>query len=157
MYAIGDNVCHSIHGVGVIESVEEKQIQGQTMQFSVVAFERMKVMINQDRAKDILRPPVSPGEAEQVLEFLGQPLDGVAAAPGGHAQQAHQAVLKSGDPFRLAELTRSLVASARERKLSVQEKDVLREARAMLVQELAFVLHEDAGGLEHRLDGVLGL
>ena len=47
MFSVGDMVCYPMHGVGVIESIEEQQVLGETARYYVLRFVlgRMTAMV----------------------------------------------------------------------------------------------------------------
>lgn len=158
MLVIGESVCHCVHGLGVVESVEEKHIQGQVTRFSVVNFQGLTVMVNLERASGVLRPPITVSEAEKVLEYLGQPLPTTQVV--GNPTQIHQGhlqSLRSGDIYRVCDIVRILASSARDKKLTPQQQEMLRDARSRLVQELAHVRNQDAAPLEKEIEQRLAL
>lgn len=159
MLEIGESVCHCVHGLGVVESVEEKDIQGQVTRFSVVNFQGLTVMVNQDRVNGVLRKPITATESEKVLEYLGQPLPAPAQAFGNptHIHQGQLASLRSGDIYKVCDILRLLVSCAREKKLSPQQQEMLRDARMRLVQELAYARNQDVAPLEKEIEERLAL
>lgn len=153
MFNIGDPIFHSVHGLGVIQAIEDRQIQGRVTRFSIVDFGGLTVMVNLERTEGVIRPPITPGQAEQVLEYLGQPyVPREVPMNPGQLHQGHLASLRSGDPYRICDIVRTLAASAKGRKLTPQQQDLMCGARALLVQELAYACEQDADGLERRID-----
>lgn len=158
MYTIGEIVSHCTHGLGTVQSVERKSIGGQEGRYSVLAFEKLTVMVNLERAEGVLRPPIGPTEAEQVLEYLGQPL-AATQAPRFPSQviQGQLAGMRSGDIYRLCDVVRALTVSARAKKLPPQQAEMLLGARARLLEELAYARHDTPEHLQEALDARLAL
>lgn len=157
-HSIGQTLVHHVHGLGVVESVEERHIDGHTTSFAVMNFRRMTVMVNQERTTGVLRSPISTTEAEKVLEYLGQPLDRPAAIGNpGVLHRGYVQSLRSGDPFQVCDIVRTLAVRAREKKLAPRELGVMQEARALLVTELAHVRQEAEDGMERTIDERLAL
>lgn len=158
MSRVGESVFHSVHGLGVVEAIEEKHIQGKRARFSVVNFHGLTVMVNLEHAGGLLRAPVSLSQAEQVLEYLGTPPEGPPpAGPPGQIYQGQMSDLRSGDIYKLCDLLRTLTATARARKLTPQQQDLGARARALLVQELAHVRGQAASVVEDLVSQRLAL
>lgn len=157
-HPIGKTLVHHVHGLGIVESVEERQIDGIVTRFAVMNFRRMTVMVNQDRTSGVLRDPISSHEAERVLEYLGKPLDRptVTGNPGV-VHRSYVASLRSGDPFQVCDIVRDLALRSRDKKLAPREQGVMQEARALLVTELAHARQEPEDGMERQIDERLSL
>ena len=75
MFEIGDRVAYPLHGAGIVELIEEKEILGQLQRYYVLRFALggVKVMVPVE-GKDIgLRAIIGKEEWMKVLEFLSQP------------------------------------------------------------------------------------
>ena len=71
MFEIGDRVAYPMHGAGVVELIEEKEILGELQSYYVLRFAMggMKVMVPVN-GKDVgLRAIISKEEGQAVLEF----------------------------------------------------------------------------------------
>ena len=80
MFSVGDMVCYPMHGVGVIESIEEQQVLGETARYYVLRFVlgRMTAMVPVKSAEAVgLRALSEASVCEGVLSYLGEdaPLD----------------------------------------------------------------------------------
>lgn len=158
MYTIGEIVSHCTHGLGTVQSVERKSIGGQEGRYSVLAFEKLTVMVNLERAEGVLRPPIGAPEADRVLDYLGQPLVALQA-PRFPSQviQGQLAGLRSGDIYRLCDVVRALTVAARAKKLPPQQADMLLGARTRLLEELAHARAETPEHLVEAVDARLAL
>ena len=73
MFNVGDLVCYPMHGVGMIESIEEQQVLGQTAQYYVLRFVmgRMTAMVPVAGAEAVgLRALSDTTVCERVLAYL---------------------------------------------------------------------------------------
>lgn len=155
---IGQFLIHNVHGLGVLESVEEQQIGGRTTSFAVMSFGKMRVLVNRDRSAGILRSPVSRVETERILAYLAQPLEApLAYANPGVLHRSRAAGLRSGDLFQVCDVVRDLAARSRNRKLAPRDAEMMSGARARIIRELAHVREESEDGVERQLDAQLAL
>ncbi|MEN6419670.1 MAG: CarD family transcriptional regulator [Clostridiaceae bacterium] len=75
MFQIGDMVCYPMHGVGVVESIEEQSVLGETAKYYMLRFVmgRMSAMVPVESAEAVgLRKLVCAGECEKVVAFLAE-------------------------------------------------------------------------------------
>ena len=66
MFTIGDKILYPMHGAGVIQEIEDRDILGETRQYYIMKlpFDDMSVMIPVDNSMDIgIRPVISANEA----------------------------------------------------------------------------------------------
>ena len=73
VFEVGDQVCYPMHGVGVIEAIEERTVLGVTASYYVLRFliGKMTALVPVESAERVgLRYVVSAEECERVLRFL---------------------------------------------------------------------------------------
>ena len=73
MFEVGDLVCYPMHGVGVVESIEEQSVLGETAQYYMLRFVmgRMTAMVPVASADAVgLRPLADAASCDQVVRFL---------------------------------------------------------------------------------------
>ena len=69
-YNIGDHIVYPVHGAGVIESIEDREIMGEKKEYYIMRMPigDMKVMIPVANAKDIgIRDVIDKDEADKVI------------------------------------------------------------------------------------------
>lgn len=145
MYAIGDKVVYPMHGAGIIESIEEKEILGEMRSYYVlkVSGGGMKVMIPVDTSEDIgVRSIIDASDIQKIFDVLGAES---TTMPGNWNRRYRENMekLKTGDVLLVAEVVRNLVRIEREKKLSAGEKKMLNNARCILQSEMIL-----AGGMD---------
>ena len=70
MYKIGDSVVYPMHGAGVIEDIEQKEILGKQQSYYVLRMPMgdMKVMVPMDNVSGVgMRDVIGKNQAEEVL------------------------------------------------------------------------------------------
>jgi len=138
MFSIGDKVVYPMHGAGIIEAIEEKDILGKKRKYYIMKMPLgdMKVMIPLDSVEDIgLRDIISLTEVEQVMAVLN---DDISKMPQNwnRRYRANMDRIKSGDIYEVAAVVRNLMLRDKEKGLSTGERKMLGNAKQILVSEL---------------------
>lgn len=151
MFQVGCKVIHSLHGLGAVESIEEKVILGSLTRFAVLAFDRLQIMANVDQKNSMVRPLIEVSEVAPILEFL-QTCE--ADLPSNYTKRYNLNLekVKSGDIFQLCEVIKSLSRMAQGKKLGHKDQNMLERARRVLAQELSFVTNADVDAMEKTID-----
>ena len=147
---------HSLHGLGVVESVEEKTILGNVTRFAILAFERLQIMANVSQKNCMVRPLIEAPQVPKVLEFLKECS---CELPSNYTKRYNLNLekMKSGDIFQTCEVIKSLSVLARGKKLGHKDQSMLEKARKVLAQELSYVADCDVENMESVLDQTCGL
>jgi CarD family transcriptional regulator len=138
MYNIGDKIVYPMHGAGVIEEIENKEILGEMREYYVlkVPCGDMKIMIPVDRSDEIgVRNVISQGQMEDVLEILQGPSSEMSDN-WNRRHRENMEKLKTGEVTEVAEVVRNLLRLEVEKHLSTGEKKMLTNARQILQSEL---------------------
>lgn len=142
MFNIGDKVVYPMHGAGLIETIEEKQILGETRSYYIIRIKHgnMQVMVPVKGAEEIgLRPVVQACQLDPVygvLSAASTPMD----ENWNRRNRENMEKLKTGDLCQVAEVIRNLVRVDRGKKLSTGEKKLLTSAKHILSSEMTMVL-----------------
>jgi len=140
MFEVGDVVVYPLHGAGVVEQIDERQIEGERKKYLVLSFAQgnLKVSVPAEKTQEVgLRSVISKREVRQVIEVLkqeGAPMP----ANWNHRFKMNQDKLRSGDIYQVAEVVRNLTLRDREKGLSAGEKRMLQQARDILISEIVF-------------------
>lgn len=138
LFNVGDRVVYPMHGAGVIESIEEREILGQRQKYYVMHMPigDMKVMIPMANVKSIgLRGVVDEETITEVFERL-RSSDEDDSGNWNRRYRANLDKMKSGDIYELADVVRSLMLRDRDKGLSTGERKMLDNARQILISEL---------------------
>jgi CarD family transcriptional regulator len=139
LFNIGDKVVYPMHGAGIIESIEEKEILGERQKYYVMRMPigDMKVMVPMKSVESIgLREVVDESTVERVLERMrsGEVND---TTNWNRRYRANLDKIKSGDIYEVADVVRSLMLREGEKGLSTGERKMLENAKQILISELA--------------------
>ena len=143
MFNVGDKVVYPMHGAGVIEAIEEKEVLGTRQRFYVMKLPigNLRVMIPMDNGEERgLRGVIDESEVEKVIEVL-QADRSRMSQNWNRRYRANLEKLKSGDIYEVAEVVRNLSMRDKEKRLSTGERKMLESARQILISE--FVLATD--------------
>lgn len=147
MYKIGDKVVYPMHGAGIIEAIEEKEVLGEKRQYYILRLPvgDMKVMIPINNCREVgLREVIDQDGVRKVMGILSEQSTGMSTN-WNRRYRANLEKIKSGDIYEVAEVVRNLVNRDREKGLSSGERKMLENARQILISELVLAteLEED--------------
>ncbi len=157
MFNLGDKVVYPMHGAGVIETVEQKEILGEIKSYYVLKMPvgEMKLMIPVDNVNNIgLRNVIDEEAVESVYDILRQ--SAVLNDSNWNKRFRDNMIkMKTGDIFEVAQVVRDLTYRDRERGLSTGEKKMLVSAKQMLISEIALSTNKDGKGIQEFLDNII--
>lgn len=139
MFSIGDMVCYPMHGVGVVEAIQEQTILGETCQYYLLRFimGRMTAMVPVKKADSVgLRSLADRETCDRVIAFLRE---GDCSSESENWNQRYREnldKLKGGDILVVADVVKCLMKRDRERGLSAGERKMFLTARQVLIGEL---------------------
>jgi CarD family transcriptional regulator len=146
-----------MHGAGVIEGIEEKEILGQRKKYFVMRMPigDMKVMVPMENVDHIgLRQVVGNDAVNRVMDILGE-RDTDLQSNWNQRYRANMDKMKSGDIYELADVVRNLMIRDRSKGLSTGERKMLDQAKQILISELALVKDMDSKEVFSMLDGLV--
>jgi len=146
MFKVGDRVVYPMHGAGVIESIEEKEVLGEKRRYYI-----MKMPIGVSEIG--LRQVVDEDGVQKVMSIL-KDKKSTMSANWNHRYRANMEKIKSGNIFEVAEVVRNLILRDREKGLSTGERKMLENAKQILISELVLAKGEEEGQVENLLEGV---
>lgn len=157
MFNIGDKVVYPMHGAGVIESIEEKEISGEKLRYYIIKLPmgEMKAMVPMDKVKEVgLRQVIDEEEILKVFEVLKSE-SSVMPLNWNHRYRANLEKIKSGSIYEVAEVVRNLAFRDRQKGLSTGEKKMLENARRILLSELVLAKNVTETKMVEMLEGYL--
>lgn len=146
MFNIGDKVVYPMHGAGVIEAIEEKEILGARKKYYImnIPIGEMKVMIPLDNVGNIgLREVIDDNGVEQVFSILRENHSKMSTN-WNRRYRMNMEKIKSGDIYKVAEVVRNLMVREMEKGLSTGERKMLESARQILISELVLAKNTSA-------------
>lgn len=138
MYKIGDKVLYPMHGAGVIEGIEERDIMGKKHKYYTmhIPVGDMKVLIPCEGTENTgLRSIIDAKTADKVIEAMAiEEAEELVSWNKRYRDNLQR--IKSGDIFEVAAVTRALMVRDREKGLSTGERKMMSDARHILISEL---------------------
>ena len=157
MFNIGDKVVYPMHGAGVIESIEEKEISGERLSYYIIKLPMgdMKAMVPLNKVDEVgLRQVIDGEEVLKVLEVLKSETSNMPNN-WNHRYRANMEKIKSGSIFEVAEVVRNLSIRERENGLSTGEKKMFENARRILLSELVLAKDSNENSIREMLENYL--
>jgi CarD family transcriptional regulator len=140
MLAVGDKIVYPMHGAGIIEAIEEREVHGEHRRYFVLGmiFGDLKVMIPVNGVTNVgIRPVIGEAELSKLRAAL---VDGDMEerryANWNRRFNMYLKKLKTGNICEVADVVRVLVNQDKTRKLSTGERRLLNTARQILLSEL---------------------
>ena len=145
MYQVGDKIVYPMHGAGVIEAIEEREVLGKRQTYYILRMPSgdMTAMLPTNGCENIgVRFVISREEAQNVLEEFKK----IPVYEDNNWNKRHREnmlKIKSGDIYQVINVVKDLMYRDRAKGLSTSERKMLNSAKQILVSEL--VLSRVAG------------
>ncbi len=156
-YCIGSKVVYPLHGAGVIESIEEREIMGIKQLYYIMRIPvgNMKVMVPMETAAEIgLRDVISCDEADKVLqEFQQCPTE--MDVNWNKRYRENMQRIKSGNIYDVVYVVKNLMYRDKSRGLSTGERKMLSNAKQILVSELVVAKSKTQQEIESAMDEII--
>jgi CarD family transcriptional regulator len=157
MFDIGDRVVYPMHGAGVIEAIEEKEVLGERQKYYVMKLPigDMRVMIPMRSVGDIgLRRVIDREDVTKVMEILQGETTSMSTN-WNRRYRANMEKIKSGDIYEVAEVVRNLSLRDQEKGLSTGERKMLENARQILISEIVLAINAEEDEVQSMVNRVL--
>ena len=137
MFNVGDKVVYPMHGAGIIEGIEEKNILGEKQNYYIIKMPgEVKVMVPTAKASAVgVRDIIDSNTASKVFKVLESSSTEIESN-WNKRYRDNMEKMKSGDIYEVADVVRSLSFKQKEKGLSTGEKKMLLNAKQILVSEL---------------------
>ena len=153
MFNVGDKIVYPMHGAGVIDAIEEKDILGEKQAYYILKMPgEVKVMIPTAKADEVgVRNIIDKESADKVLGVLEK--DETQMDKNWNKRyRDNMEKMKSGDVYEIADVVRNLSFKQKEKGLSTGEKKMLNNAKQILVSELVLAEHSSQDEVEQLID-----
>jgi len=146
-----------MHGAGVIEAIEDREVLGESRQYYVmhIPVGNLKVYIPLNNVQQLgIRQIISQSEVPEVFKILENESQ-LPMLAWNRRYRANLERIKSGNIFSLAEVVRSLSQREQEKGLSAGEKKMYENAYQIMISELVLVEESHEEEMRLRLKGLL--
>lgn len=157
MFFVGDKIVHPLHGAGVIESIEERTINGKSTCYYVLCLPvgGMKVMIPVDSCAAIgVRPVITPDKADRLIGKLHE-IQTDMTQNWNRRYRENMLRIKSGDLLEVAAVIKGLTERDSQKGLSTGERKMLRSAKQILISEIVLSKDAEYDEVELQVDAAL--
>jgi CarD family transcriptional regulator len=153
-FEIGDKVVYPNHGVGIIEKISNRLVQGRFERFYLlrICSNDILVMVPTANAGDVgLRKIIERRDVDHLISFLS---NSQLLSPKDWKDRfkENSEKMRSGSIFHVAEVFKNLVHLSRLKPLSFREKRMLDRARFLLISELSTVMNQGELDVEDRIE-----
>ena len=157
MFQIGDKVVYPMHGAGIIEAIEEREILGETRHYYVMHLPvgNMKVFVPLDNVNSLgLRGVISSEEVDNVFDVL-RARQTIAVQAWNRRYRANLEKIKGGNIIDVAEVVSALAQRDKEKGLSTGEKKMYENAYQILISELVLAENLAEQEIKQKLSKIL--
>jgi CarD family transcriptional regulator len=142
----GDMAVYPAHGVGCIESIESKEINGENMNFYMMKIvdNGMVIMIPTANVESVgLREVIKQKDVPEVYRIMQAKGPDLDKQTWNRRYREYMDKIKTGSIYDIAEVFRDLFQLKLEKDLSFGERKLLDTAQNLLVQELSMAKNMD--------------
>jgi CarD family transcriptional regulator len=157
MFKVGDLAVYPAHGVGVIESIESKDISGTKQDFYIMRIldNNMIIMIPLGNVNNVgLRQVIPAGAVPKIFDILKGRETVADNQTWNRRYREYMDKIKTGSVFELAEVLRDLCVLRVDKELSFGERKMLDTARNLLVKEISIAKDVDESQVEKDILGI---
>lgn len=141
MFQVGDKVFYPMHGGGIVNKLEDMEVAGKNQRYYVMTIlhRNMQVMVPVDNAERLgIRPVAAPEQLENALLTFHEDKPDILINDN-QRHRRNMAKMKSGDICEGIEVIRDLLQINSKKKLGTAEKNMLENARQILISEVVLV------------------
>jgi len=153
MFVVGEKVVYPVHGAGIIEGIEQREVLGQYRNYYVLRLcvGDMRVLVPTDGVERVgMRRVCDADKLDEVRLILSD-----APSPWednwNRRYRLNMDKIKSGDICQLAEVVRNLMRRDVLKGLSTGEKKMLDNARKILLSEVNLAACNEPDTIEEEL------
>ncbi|QOY35612.1 CarD family transcriptional regulator [Anaerobacillus isosaccharinicus] len=142
MYSIGDKIFYPMHGAGVIEAIEEKEVLGEKQLYYIMnlSLGKLHVMIPTKKTTTLgVREIVNSSVMENVLNLFSSDAETETSVHPNQRYRNNMDKMKTGDIYEGARVIRDLSRISKKKSLGTSDKLMLNNARQILISELILV------------------
>jgi len=155
MFKQGDLAVYPAHGVGIIETIETKEISGCRQDFYTIRIldNNMKIMVPTQNVDNVgLREIIGQKEIPKLYSILKKRDVVIDNQTWNRRYREYMDKIKTGSVFEVAEVYRDLLMLKEEKDLSFGERKMLDTARSLLVKEISLAKKVEEKQIEDDLD-----
>ena len=156
-FRVGDLAVYPAHGVAQIVGIETREISGNKQTFYILKIleNGMKIMIPTRNAGAVgLRELIRADEVDEVFAILKSREVAVEGQTWNRRYREYMEKIKTGSVFEVAEVLRDLSRLKADKELSFGEKQMLDQAKTLLICELAIARSAKEDKIRKEIDAI---
>ena len=160
MFNIGDLAVYPGQGVGVIESIEKKEIMGNEKLFYMMKImgKPMTIMIPVDLENSVgLRKVIHKDDISNIYKVLCSKDVTIDKRTWNKRHKEYLEKIKTGSVFEIAGVLRDLLILKPDKNLSFVEQRIMETAKNLLITEISVASNLEEAKIEKDLDKLLTL
>ncbi len=157
MFDIGEMAVYPAHGVGVIESIEQRSVGETEQSFYVMKIlnNNMVIMIPTATSKNVgLRSIISSNEVDDVFDILQEKDVEIGSQTWNRRYREYMEKIKTGSVFEVAAVLRDLYLLQEDKDLSYGERKMMDTAKGLLVKELSIAKQTEEDQVEEIIEQI---
>jgi CarD family transcriptional regulator len=157
VFDVGDMAVYPAHGVGVIKSIESRQVGDNEQSFYVMKIldNNMVIMIPTATSKNVgLRNIISSDEVDEVFFILKEKDVEIGTQTWNRRYREYMEKIKTGSVFEVAAVLRDLYLLQEDKELSYGERKMMDTAKNLLVKEVSIANNVDELQVEKDIEGI---
>ena len=157
MFKVGDIAVYPSHGVGVIQSIENRTISDEEQTFFIfrILENDMTIMIPVDNIKSVgLRRVIHVKEVPKIYDILETRDVEIENQTWNRRYREYTQKIKSGSVYEVAEVLRDLFILKLGKDLSFGERKMLDAAKSLLVKELSIAQDSPEETIEDKIKNI---
>ena len=158
MFNVGDKAVYPAHGVGVVSSIEKREIFGTNQTFYILKIldKDMTVMIPQKNILTVgLRSLIKKRDIPDLVKILKKKRPPQEPTSWNRRHREYMDKIKTGSLYQIAEVLRELYDLKLEKELSFGERKVFDTAKALLIKELSIAQNQEESKIEEDIISIL--
>jgi CarD family transcriptional regulator len=156
-FRVGEKVVYPNHGVGIIEEVSSRNVNGLPEEFYMLRIHANSslVMVPTANVKNVgLRRIIKKNDIDGLYKLLQEDFFEPEADWKGRYKD-HSEKMRTGSIFQVAEVLKNLVYLSYRKSLSFREKRMLDRAKQLIISEVATVRGLNEKSVEEQIDRIL--
>jgi CarD family transcriptional regulator len=156
-FHVGEKVVYPNHGVGIIEEVTRRSVDGVPEDFYMLRIKTNSslVMVPTSNVKSVgMRRIIRKTDCDGLFKLLHEDFFEPAADWKGRYKE-HCDKMRTGSIFQVAEVLKNLVYLSFRKNLSFREKRMLDRAKQLIISEVATVRGVSEKSVEDHIDRAL--
>ncbi len=157
MFIVGQMAVYPAHGVGVIESIEQRKVGESEQAFYVMKIlnNNMVIMIPTATSQNVgLRQIITPKEVNEVFDILQEKNVVIGPQTWNRRYREYMEKIKTGSVYEVASVLRDLYLLQEDKDLSYGERKMMDTAKNLLVKELSIANETDECKVEEKIEKI---